>query len=133
MEKSTRGSQTSAKTADPAKVSYWEKTKAATKAWFDKLSNKLGAETFWPAPLDKESEKAARILRSFCIDGYEAEETTSQESGQAAGKPSTDKKHKRHQIPQEVSVPSKSEIPSTSPRSYATPRVSPSSPSSVPA
>ncbi|KKY24150.1 hypothetical protein UCRPC4_g02616 [Phaeomoniella chlamydospora] len=49
------------------------------KAWaaFDKLgapvnrlSNKLGSEAFWPTTLDKESDKAARILRSFCKDGF---------------------------------------------------------------
>lgn len=41
--------------------------------WVDKLgapvnrlSNKLGAEAFWPTTLDLESDKAARILRSFC-------------------------------------------------------------------
>lgn len=32
----------------------------------NKLSNKLGSEAFWPTTLDKESDKAARILRSFC-------------------------------------------------------------------
>ena len=36
----------------------------------NKLSNKLGAEAFWPTSLDKESDKAARILRSFCKDGF---------------------------------------------------------------
>lgn len=47
------------------------------KKWFEKVgapvnkaSNKLGAEAFWPTSLDKESDKAARILRSFCIDGF---------------------------------------------------------------
>ena len=58
----------------------WEKTKSTSKKGFDKawaaldhlgtpvnkLSNKLGAEAFWPTTLDKESDKAARILRSFC-------------------------------------------------------------------
>jgi hypothetical protein len=104
MDKSTRSTQ--AKTADSAKA-YWAKTKAATQAWFDKIgpplnkmSNKLGAETFWPTPLDKESEKAARILRSFCIDGYEAEDTQGS-SSHAAGKPA-DKKHGKHQIPREA-------------------------------
>jgi lipid-binding SYLF domain-containing protein len=70
----------------------WEKTKKysgtaytkALKPTFDKvyytvdklgppinrLSNKLGAEAFWPTSLDKESDKAARILRSFCKDGF---------------------------------------------------------------
>src|ERR1700753_3558683 len=32
----------------------------------NRLSNKVGAEAFWPTTLDKESDKAARILRSFC-------------------------------------------------------------------
>ncbi|ERF70064.1 hypothetical protein EPUS_00251 [Endocarpon pusillum Z07020] len=72
----------------------WEKTKKysgtayskALKPGFDKayqvvdklgapinrLSNKLGAEAFWPTSLDKESDKAARILRSFCKDGFYA-------------------------------------------------------------
>ncbi|OJD14580.1 hypothetical protein AJ78_05098 [Emergomyces pasteurianus Ep9510] len=62
----------------------WEKTKVYSKRGFDKvwntvdklgppvnrLSNKLGAEAFWPTTLDKESDKAARILRSFCKDGF---------------------------------------------------------------
>lgn len=38
----------------------------------NRLSNRLGAEAFWPTTLDKESEKAARILRSFCKDGFYA-------------------------------------------------------------
>lgn len=36
----------------------------------NRMSNRLGAEAFWPTTLDKESEKAARILRSFCKDGF---------------------------------------------------------------
>lgn len=58
----------------------WQKTKTGGKAGFDKvwgwadklgapvnrLSNRLGSEAFWPTTLDKESDKAARILRSFC-------------------------------------------------------------------
>ncbi|KAJ5626829.1 hypothetical protein N7528_004256 [Penicillium herquei] len=69
--------------------STWEKTKRFSKKGFDKtwaqvdklgapvnrLSNKLGAEAFWPMTLDKESDKAARILRSFCKDGFYAPET----------------------------------------------------------
>ncbi|PGH29061.1 hypothetical protein GX50_08193 [[Emmonsia] crescens] len=64
--------------------SKWGKTKVYSKRGFDKawttldklgppvnrLSNKLGAEAFWPSTLDKESDKAARILRSFCKDGF---------------------------------------------------------------
>ena len=58
----------------------WEKTKTDHKKSFDKvwgwadklgvpinrLSNRIGSEAFWPMTLDKESDKAARILRSFC-------------------------------------------------------------------
>lgn len=39
-------------------------TKAA--APFNMLANKLGAENFLPSTMDKECEKAARILRNFC-------------------------------------------------------------------
>jgi hypothetical protein len=34
----------------------------------NRLSNKLGSEAFWPTTLDKESDKAARILKSFCSE-----------------------------------------------------------------
>jgi len=37
----------------------------------NKLANKLGAEAFWPMTLDKESEKAAAILRTFTKDGFQ--------------------------------------------------------------
>ncbi|KAJ9634130.1 hypothetical protein H2204_006461 [Knufia peltigerae] len=36
----------------------------------NKYTNKVGSETFWPTSLDKESDKAARILRGFCKDGF---------------------------------------------------------------
>lgn len=58
----------------------WQRVKTGGKAGFDKayaaldklgppinnLSNKLGSEAFWPTTLDQESDKAARILKSFC-------------------------------------------------------------------
>ncbi|KAF3396260.1 SH3 domain-containing YSC84-like protein 1 [Penicillium rolfsii] len=70
-------------------MSAWQKTKRYSKKGFDKawdtvdklggpvnrLSNKLGAEAFWPMSIDKESDKAARILRSFCKDGFYAPES----------------------------------------------------------
>lgn len=63
---------------------FWTRAKTQSKAGFDKLwatadklgdpvnklSHKIGSEAFWPTTLDKESEKAARILRSFCKDGF---------------------------------------------------------------
>lgn len=86
-----------------SKASTWEKTKKTSKSWFErvgdpvnKLSNKLGAEAFWPTSLDKEADKAARILRSFCIDGFMSE--------QGGGKHGNDKKNKSlDHIPPEVS------------------------------
>jgi len=61
-------------------MALWSKTKTQSKAGFDKvyswvdklgapvnrLSNKVGSEAFWPTTLDIESDKAARILKSFC-------------------------------------------------------------------
>jgi lipid-binding SYLF domain-containing protein len=69
--------------------STWQKTKRYSKKGFDKawdavdklgapvnrLSNRLGAEAFWPMAIDKESDKAARILRSFVKDGFYAPES----------------------------------------------------------
>lgn len=86
----------------PRKKTAWDKTHAKGKAWFDKmggpvnkLTTKLGAESFWPAPLDLEADKAARILRTFCIDGFRSE--------QGGGKNGTDKKHRSLDvIPPEV-------------------------------
>jgi lipid-binding SYLF domain-containing protein len=66
----------------------WENTKTQSKKGFDKawgwldklgapvnrLSNRVGSEAFWPTTLDKESDKAARILQSFCKDGFYQEE-----------------------------------------------------------
>jgi lipid-binding SYLF domain-containing protein len=65
----------------------WEKTKGYSKQGFDKvwntldkvggpmnrLSYRMGAEAFWPMTLDKECDKAARILRSFCKEGFYAD------------------------------------------------------------
>ncbi|KAA8612405.1 hypothetical protein PtrSN002B_003494 [Pyrenophora tritici-repentis] len=61
-------------------MALWAKTKTQSKTGFDKvygwvdklgapvnrLSNKVGSEAFWPTTLDIESDKAARILKSFC-------------------------------------------------------------------
>ena len=72
----------------PLQLPSWSQTKTTSKAGFDKvwnavdklgapvnkLSNKLGSEAFWPTTLDKESDKGARILRSFCKDGFYVEE-----------------------------------------------------------
>jgi lipid-binding SYLF domain-containing protein len=76
-------------------ATLWERVKGGSKTGFDKaykvvdklgppvnkLSNKLGSEAFWPTTLDKESDKAARILKSFCKDGFYAEEEQSATDG----------------------------------------------------
>ncbi|KAK3338484.1 hypothetical protein B0H65DRAFT_434668 [Neurospora tetraspora] len=36
-------------------------------------------ETYWPTTLDKECDKAARILKSFCMDGFLVEEPQEQD------------------------------------------------------
>ncbi|KAI9812724.1 MAG: hypothetical protein M1827_004480 [Pycnora praestabilis] len=73
----------------------WEKTLTGSKKGFDtvwkwtdklgapvnNLSNKLGSEAFWPTTMDKESDKAARILKSFCKDGFYEEEMQSVPDG----------------------------------------------------
>ncbi|KAM0720418.1 hypothetical protein Q7P37_004554 [Cladosporium fusiforme] len=88
----------------------WERVRSGGKAGFDKawntvdklgapvnrLSNKLGSEAFWPTTLDKESDKAARILKSFCKDGFYAEEE------QAATDGPTQKQKVLKKIPTEV-------------------------------
>ncbi|KAI1114400.1 hypothetical protein F5Y14DRAFT_414979 [Nemania sp. NC0429] len=44
------------------------------RGWADKIpssrSSRLIKEAFWPTTLDRECEKAARILKSFCSDGF---------------------------------------------------------------
>ncbi|KAI0864247.1 hypothetical protein F4860DRAFT_465628 [Xylaria cubensis] len=44
------------------------------RGWADKIpssrSSRLVKEAFWPTTLDRECEKAARILKSFCSDGF---------------------------------------------------------------
>ena len=92
----------------------WQQTKTTSKSGFDRvygyvdklgapinrLSNKVGSEAFWPTTLDKESDKAARILRSFCKDGFYVQEEKEDESpidGQPKGKQRVLKK-----IPSEV-------------------------------
>lgn len=71
------------------KPSLWQKSLGNTKKGFDYLwaqadklgdpvnrwSNKIGSEAFWPTTLDRESDKAARILQSFCKDGFYSEES----------------------------------------------------------
>lgn len=78
----------------------WGKTWRYSKRGFDKawhtvdklgapvnrLSYKIGSEAFWPMSLDKESDKAARILRSFCKDGFYTADDADAERVDAEGR-----------------------------------------------
>ncbi|KAI9642485.1 hypothetical protein NHQ30_009290 [Ciborinia camelliae] len=91
----------------------WDRTKTTSKKGFDKtwawadklgapvnrLTNKIGSEAFWPTSLDKECDKAARILKTFCKDGFYTEEdrASTQEGPNAKSKQRILKK-----IPQKV-------------------------------
>ncbi|KAH9209284.1 hypothetical protein DL95DRAFT_394572 [Leptodontidium sp. 2 PMI_412] len=79
----------------------WEKTKHGSKAAFDKgwaafeklgapvnkLTNKIGSEAFWPQGLGPESDKAARILKSFCKDGFYKDEPVATATSPVAAGP----------------------------------------------
>jgi lipid-binding SYLF domain-containing protein len=60
---------------------------AKAAAPFNAVANKLGAEAFLPTTMDKECEKAARILRSFCKDGIYSESTPQTAPSQTTGPP----------------------------------------------
>jgi len=53
----------------------------------NKLTNKIGSEAFWPTTLDHESDKSARILKSFCKDGFYKEQPSQSSSGTASPGP----------------------------------------------
>ena len=94
----------------------WSTTKTSSKQGFDKvynlvdklgapvnkLSNKLGSEAFWPTTLDKESDKAARILRSFCKDGFYVEEEDHLANGVVKSDKPSGKQRVIKKIPTEV-------------------------------
>ncbi|EXK30775.1 hypothetical protein FOMG_13551 [Fusarium oxysporum f. sp. melonis 26406] len=96
-----------------ARLPSWDTTKTQSKKGFDKvwgwadklgapinrLSNRIGSEAFWPTTLDKESDKAARILRSFCKDGFYTEEEKPADGEQAGPK---QKQRVLKKIPQKV-------------------------------
>ncbi|KAI1125815.1 hypothetical protein F5Y10DRAFT_223460 [Nemania abortiva] len=76
----------------------------------NRIANRLGAEAFWPMTLDLECEKAARILKSFCKDGFY---TTA-----AANK---DKNKNDNHPPSPQFPPSSTKPPSRPPSSPSTP------------
>ncbi|KAH8884785.1 hypothetical protein GQ53DRAFT_697068 [Thozetella sp. PMI_491] len=59
-----------------------------------------GREAYWPTSLDKECEKAARILKSFCTDGFLAQEDDSRPTSPTAAPPSP--KYANKKIPPRI-------------------------------
>ncbi|KAI0879883.1 DUF500-domain-containing protein [Annulohypoxylon maeteangense] len=80
-------------TSEPSKSGFGRKlyqwgVKAG--APINKLTNMLGSEAFWPTSMDKECDKAARILKSFCKDGFqESGPIKSSSSSISSGGPSS--------------------------------------------
>lgn len=57
--------------------SFWERTKQLSDkigGWSNKQANRAGVEAFYPTSLDDESNKAARILRTFTWDAADLPE-----------------------------------------------------------
>ena len=68
----------------PAQAAAWPRSRAGSRTgfnsfsgWVNKLAspttcespnNRASPEAFWPSTLDKECNRAARILRSFCSE-----------------------------------------------------------------
>lgn len=79
--------------SDPPAVSHKGKAKTFfDKAWSaadkyigepsNKLAGKVGMESFWPTTMERELDKAARILRVFTLDGgVQTTENVADESG----------------------------------------------------
>ncbi|KAK3896809.1 hypothetical protein C8A05DRAFT_39641 [Staphylotrichum tortipilum] len=57
------------------KVFGWAAGRAAAPAPLALAPTRYGRETYWPTTLDKECDKAARIIKSFCFDGFLSQET----------------------------------------------------------
>lgn len=65
----------------------------------NKLAGKVGAESFWPTELaDGEIEKAARILRTFTVQGAQADDGADATGGVNGGPPKTEQELKQSQI-----------------------------------
>ncbi|KAK8001042.1 hypothetical protein PG991_013264 [Apiospora marii] len=61
----------------------------ATGVPVNKITNKLGSEAFWPTSMDKECDKAARILKSFCKDGFYTNPSGQQAPAPSPGHPTS--------------------------------------------
>lgn len=66
----------------------------------NKIAGRLGAESFWPTELaDGELDKAARILRTFTLEGAKADDGAEAEAqgGVASNAPSDPNEHRKRQ------------------------------------
>ncbi|KUI55151.1 SH3 domain-containing YSC84-like protein 1 [Cytospora mali] len=64
------------------------------------LTRRYGPEDYWPSNLDRESEKAARILQALCTDGYVAPQL--QDDGTISKRSSTTSLTPKKKIPPRI-------------------------------
>ncbi|KAK1573441.1 uncharacterized protein LY79DRAFT_673629 [Colletotrichum navitas] len=69
------------------------------------LANKMGSQSFLPTTMDKECEKAAKILRSFCKEGITSDVPAQAQSTTTSPTATKDKARKEHKAI--VKIPSK--------------------------
>ncbi|KAL2130701.1 hypothetical protein VTI74DRAFT_6061 [Chaetomium olivicolor] len=61
---------------------------------------RYGRETYWPTTLDKECDKAARILKSFCFDGFLSQQ--SEQTDASTTQPSSTQSYVTKKIPPRI-------------------------------
>ncbi|KAH7032654.1 uncharacterized protein B0I36DRAFT_347837 [Microdochium trichocladiopsis] len=85
-------------------ISKWTTNKVGEP--INTIANKLGSEAFWPMTLDKECDKAARILRAFCC-GEEAASSIFSFASEGKGKERADLSQRRpsHSAPAPIQIP----------------------------
>ncbi|KAH8758419.1 hypothetical protein F5883DRAFT_151689 [Diaporthe sp. PMI_573] len=65
------------------------------------LTRRYGPEDYWPSTLDRESEKAARILQAFCSEGCVAARDDSPTNAERRAS-TTSMQHKKRKIPPRI-------------------------------
>jgi lipid-binding SYLF domain-containing protein len=77
---------------------------------------RYGRETYWPTSLDKECDKAARIIKSFCFDGFLSQEFD--------GTDETDQDNQANQTEQTEQIKENTAEPKPTPK-YVTKKIPP--------
>ncbi|KAB5582244.1 hypothetical protein GE09DRAFT_921809, partial [Coniochaeta sp. 2T2.1] len=73
----TTATQSAPQTSKPSWSSRFAGLSTKVSSPLNALANKMGSEAFLPDTMDKECEKAARILRGFCKDGIYTDPSSS--------------------------------------------------------